>query len=308
MSEGESRRSGEAVSVIVPTAGAKARASQIARAIESIQAQTGVRAIPIVVLNGTRFDPELKRQIASRSDIRYAYQPVGSLPLALKTGRGLVDTEFFAELDDDDELLPTGLDARLAPMRTDPSIDVVVGNGYFQNGTQRALNFNDFDEVRKNPLDALMNRLWLSSCSGLYRTATVGPEYFAEIPPYLEWTYVALRVALTRKLSFVEAPTYVCHVDTAGSLSKSSEFIAGQAAGLRQMLQLDLPPRVRTQLRKKLGASLHHASDCELAKGNYMAAWKMHLRSLCHPGGYQYAAFTRHLLRPRRTGPGPATR
>lgn len=290
------RPNNDVLSVIVPTTASKAREQQLLRAIDSICGQVGLRAIPIVVLNGDRYDPDLRGYLSRRTDIRYVYHEEGSLPVALRIGRSLVDTEFFAELDDDDELLPTGLAARVSLMRRDESADLVVTNGYLQENGRRELNVPDFRAIEQNPIDALMRQNWLPSCAGLFRTCRIGPEFFENVPSYLEWTYLALRISLERNVRFLNEPTFVCNVDTQGSLSKSKDFVVKQGKALHQLLQLNISAPVLKQIYGKYAAALHHASTLELADGNYFSAWKWHILSMCHPSGVRYATYTRYLL------------
>jgi len=295
---GPTRAGSGAISVIIPTAGRTSRALLLARAIDSVRNQTGVSAIPIVVLNGTKHDPDLAESLSCRQDIRYVYHPEASLPAALRIGRDRVDTEFFAELDDDDELLPAGLSARLSVLQDDDSAALVVTKGYLRDGERRWLNIADFGAIEKDPVAALMRESWLPSCAGLFRSDLVGAGIFDDVPRYLEWTYIALRLALTRKVRFLDQPTFVCSIDTAGSLSKSSGYLLGQIAAINRMLEMDVPAPIRRQLRAKLAASMHNASTYQLAHGHHLAAWRSHLLSLLEPGGYRYAAYTRHLLAP----------
>ena len=67
---------------------------------------------------------------------------------------------------------------------------------------------------------------------------------------------------------------------------------------MNRMLELDMPTPIRRQLRAKLAVSMHDASTHQLARGRHLDAWRSHLMSLVEPGGYRYAAYTRHLLAP----------
>ena len=78
------------VSVIVPTVAS--RAACVGRALDSVLAQKDVRVDPIVVANGPDCDPDL------------------------------VDSPYFAELGDDDLLLPGALAARMLGVEM-PNVD-----------------------------------------------------------------------------------------------------------------------------------------------------------------------------------------
>src|SRR5258705_4386505 len=111
------------VSVIVCTMAAERRAALLRRALDSILTGQDGLAQPIVVVNGTRFDPHLRAELAARPDITFLYRPEPSLAGALRAGRARVDTQFFATLDDDDELLPGAVATRLEPLLADASTD-----------------------------------------------------------------------------------------------------------------------------------------------------------------------------------------
>lgn len=287
----------EAVSVIVPTTATTERQGSLLRAIDSIRAQRGVRAIPIVVANGARCDRALLDALAGRSDIRFVYRAEGNLPAALRKGRMLVETRFFAELDDDDELLPDALAVRLQPM-ADPAIDVVVTNGFIRAAGRDVVNLPDIATYQADPLAALMRNLWLAPCAGLFRTSTIGPEFFDGIPAYLEWTYLAMKIALRRNVHFLGRPTFIYNASTSGSLSKSANYVLRQPAAIKAIMALNPPPPIMRQLERKHSAALHNASTWARMEGRYASAWKWHLLSLAGRGGWRYLSYTRRLLRP----------
>ena len=225
-----SRRRPE-VSIILPTMAHRERASSLARAIDTVVSQDGVRGIPLVVVNGNAGAPEALARLRRRADIRLVVRDEADLPRALQAGRALVDTPYFAVLDDDDELLPGALRTRLDALEQAPGTDVVVTNGFLEDAGTRALNIEDFRRIRADPLRTLLERNWLPPCAGLFRTGAVTLEFFDEIPRYREWTYLALRLALTLRICFAEHPTFVYRTDTPDSLSKSRAYcLAGPAA------------------------------------------------------------------------------
>jgi hypothetical protein len=234
-----------------------------------------------------------------RTDIRLAHREDVDLPGAIAIGRTLVDTPYFAELDDDDELLPQALATRLQRMTVDPSLDVVVSNGFLRVQGRDVVALPDIVRLQADPLRALFARMWLVPCSSLYRTDRVTLDLFQGMPRYLEWTYLALRLALSRKISFMDVPTFLYNRDTKDSLSKSRESVLGQPAALRVLMRLVVPPDVRRLLRRRYVDALHSASDAELADGNRLRAWGWHVRTLICSGGWRYLSYTRHLCRPK---------
>jgi hypothetical protein len=285
------------VSVVMPTEARPDRAELLRRAIQSVCSQRGVHAIPIVVVNGPAAEPALLADLSrGGGNLRLVRLAAAGLPAALRAGRDQVRTPYFAELDDDDELLPGALLARVEALEDRPDVDVVVTRGYVDHQGRRELNVADLEACRVDPLRSLLDHNWLAPCAGLFRTATIGPDYFADVPPYLEWTYLGLRLALERRILFLDQPTWVYRADTPGSLSKAPTYVLRQAASLDRLLALTLPADVRGRLQRRRAAALHTAASLELRAGRPRAAWRWHLRSLAAAGGWRYTFYTRRLV------------
>ena len=101
-----------AVSVVIPTLGQREREAWLRRAVASVLDQRGVRAVPLVVLNGAQPSPAVECWLRAEPRLRLVTREEANLPLALLAGRRAVDTPFFATLDDDDQLLPDALALR----------------------------------------------------------------------------------------------------------------------------------------------------------------------------------------------------
>ncbi len=284
------------ISIIMPTEARPERALSLRRALDSARSQRGVQVIPIVVANGRATHPTVLAEIGRLPDVDLVRLEVADLPEALRTGRDRVRSPFFAELDDDDELLPGALATRLDALRSRPDVDAVVTQGFVDRGGPRELNIPDIEALQSDPLRALFDQNWLAPCAGLFRSATIGREFFAAVPPYLEWTYLALRVALERRVLFLNQPTWIYRAETPGSLTKTRDYVLGQPAALRRLLTLPLPMDVRRRLRGRQSAMLHSAAELERRDGNQGAAWRWHLETLAAPGGWRYALYTRRLL------------
>jgi glycosyltransferase involved in cell wall biosynthesis len=284
------------VCVIIPTLASRERASSLVRAIDTVVAQQGARGLPLVVVNGGRAAPEMLEHLRGRPEVRLLVLEEASLPRALQAGRARVDTPHFAVLDDDDELLPDALRIRLDVLAEAPDADAAVTNGYLEDATGRTLSIDDFGRIQAEPLRMLFVQHWLPPCAGLFRTSTVGAELFDDIPAYREWTYLALRLALARRIRFAARPTFVYRTDTPDSLSKSRDYCLAGPPALGRMLTLPLPAEVRAALRVRLGVDQHCASSYELSHGNYRAAWRWHWRSLRQPEGWRFLPHSRHLL------------
>ena len=284
------------VSVILPTVAVASRAACLDRALESVLTQAGVRVDPIVVANGPDCDRDLIDALLRRRDIRVLRRREAGLGAAIAAGREIVEAPYFAELDDDDLFLPGALAARVATMEADPTIDATVTSGYLRSARGDVLNVPGISRCAQDPLRAIIDRMWLTPGAGLFRSATIPATYFSGMPPHLEWTYLAVRLALERRMAFLDAPTFVYNADTPDSLSKSREHVLRQPGALQAVLRMALPPDVRRVLRRKYVAALHGASVKDLEQGRKADAWKWHLRTLFHVYGWRYLAYTRHLF------------
>lgn len=292
------------VSVIMPTEARPERAESLRRALQSVLSQEGVRSSPIVVVNGQSAHPPLVDELARARDVRLIRLAAADLPDALRAGRDQVSAPYFAELDDDDELLPGALAMRVEALQARPDVDAVVTRGFLDQDSRREPNVADLEAAQSDPLRALLDHNWLTPCAGLFRSATIGPQYFANIPPYLEWTYIGLRLSLERRILFSNRLTWVYRADTTCSLSKSRNYLLLQPAALERLLALPLPPDARTRLEGRLCKALHAAAELELDAGNQRAAWRWHLRSLAARGGWRYALYTGRLAAALLRSPG----
>jgi glycosyltransferase involved in cell wall biosynthesis len=275
------------------------RRTSLLAAINGLLDQRGAAMQVTLVVNGDGYCPELLSELKSRSDLCVYHQPEASLVAALRTGRLLVDAEFFCFLDDDDRYLPGAVEARLVPLRSDRSVDVVISDGYKTEGGRRVLMLGDGSSaatIERDPVGCMMHQLWLNSASALYRTSTVSADLFRDIPPYREWTYLALRLALESTLRFIDTPTFALS-DTPGSLSKTEDYKRASSFALSRMLEMPMPRNARRLLRLKRAGAFHQESNFYRLRGDLRRAWAFHLRSLAHPGSFaKYSLYTRKLL------------
>lgn len=250
----------------------------------------------IVLVNGQRFDPDLLSALRADQRLRVIYETAGSLPRALMLGREAVRGEYFGFLDDDDEYLPGSLSLRRRYLDANVDVDVVVCNGWRLTDGADVPFVSSFAQAVENPLMAMTRTNWLASCGGLYRTRAVDVGYFDERFKYLEWTLLGFKLAASRRLGFIDTPTFRIH-DTPNSLSKSMGYQSGFAVVMAEILRLNLPAEVRRRVLTKLGDAHHSLSDLHRLRGEWGAAWRHHLISLRLPGGLGYLSYTRRLLR-----------
>lgn len=280
----------------MPTLALRERRESIGRALRSVLDQSAVKVRLLVVVNGPRRDPEVLRDLAVDRRVEVVTLEAPSLPGAMLAGRSLVDTEWFATLDDDDYLLPSALALRVNALTADPEIDTVVTNGFRHTAAGDTLHLPDASAVQRDPLGTLLRSNWLLPGSWLSRTKAVGPELFAGMPPYLECTYLAVRFAMTGRMLLLATPTVVWSADTPGSASKSEEYMVGEVEGLRTILELPLSGGIRRGFQRKVSDACHALSHHYLGSGQPGRAWEWHVQSLVQRGGLRYLAFSRHLL------------
>jgi glycosyltransferase involved in cell wall biosynthesis len=286
----------QAVTVIFPTLARQDRAPFLQRALASVLSQEGVRAVPLVVINGDERDPDVVRQLHVDPRIRVASVPERGIPEALRAGRDLVDTPWFSRLDDDDLMLPGALALRVSALESQPGLEAVVTNGYRRDATGDTLHVTNPTEVQRDPLTALLTSNWLLPGSWLCRTTSIGSDVFRSAPHSLECTYLAVQLASRRRMVFLGQPTVVWHTDVPASESKSREWHLGEADALATILELDLPKDFREGIRRKIAPACHSAASRFLAEGSPADAWSWHLRSLREPGGWRYLLYTRYVL------------
>jgi glycosyltransferase involved in cell wall biosynthesis len=284
----------EAVTVIVPTLARTARTTRLLRALSSIRDQEGVRPLALVIVNGPERDVSLVQSITRMKDVRVASIPGAHLGNALQEGRRQVDSPWFAELDDDDILLPGALARGVARLKGS-NATAVVSNGWAEVRGWRRPVIEDVALVASDPLAALQRALWLSPGGAVFRTEAIGPDAFDGLPRFLEWTCLALRLAVAYRLEFTSDPGFVHFEDSDDSLWASAECVLGLPDSIRHLLVRDVPLPLRALFLRRFAAACNSAARLEHARGRLREAWRWHLRCVA-AGGWRYLGFTRRLL------------
>lgn len=281
------------ITVIIPTLGT--RPCELDRAIESVLNQEGVQAMPLVVLNGDKYPAELLAALRQRPGVRVHQTQAAGVSQARFQGRKLVETPFFAFLDDDDELLPGALKIRLAG-HSASDVALVATSGYLQHRDERRIIPPNFARASADPAQALLDENWLSSAGGLYRTDRVLPSDLEGLPDHLEMTYLAFSMALRQKILLIDEPTFIVHNGALGQVSRTWAYQVETPKVLARMEKLTARADLRKQLQRKRAAALHVCSATALENGSLTIAWQYHLASLGVRGGLRYLAYTRRLL------------
>ena len=288
------------VDVLIVSLCAASRAAAIRRAIDTALSQEGVRARVTIVVNGQRYDRELFETLKRTRGVRVLYQTEPSIFLARRCAREEVRAPFFGFLDDDDQLLPGALATRVHALVHDPDAAAAITDGFLTAGGSQSLILGAIAAIREDPLHSLLEGNWLATASALFRTAAVPPEYFDVTIRSNDMTFLAFRLALGKRMIFVDVPTYR-KTYSPDSISLTQSWALPSLDTLDRMLEFPMPASVRRGLRRKCAAAAHQISDIHRERGEAASAWRYHLRSLMEPGGLlRYALHTRHLFAIRR--------
>ncbi len=280
----------------MPTRGLRVRAPLIRRALDSVLSQEGVRAVPIVVVNGPDRDPEIVAEIARDPRVTVLDVEEPGIPNALRTGRERVQTKWFSALDDDDFYLSGALRKRVEVLARRSDCDTVVTNALARDGDEDILAVQDMKRVEAAPLDALEEGNWLLPGAWMCRSERVGSWLFEGMPKALECTFLAFQFCLACKPVFLDVPTIVWHMDTPGSESKSRTYGIATLAALDRILELPLPPEARRWVRERTTRAMHGHAHRLMHEHELAQAWSWHLQSLRRPGGWRYTPFGLRLL------------
>jgi glycosyltransferase involved in cell wall biosynthesis len=285
------------ITIMIPTTAKRRRRDFLQRSIDSALTQSGVCVSVLVIANGNQCDENLLSELGRTPGVTVIREPVASLPRALEIGRNNIDTPMFGEIDDDDQFLPSALRALLDGFGQNTDADVVVGKAVLRhNHAADTMSIADIEQVRDDPLEALLRSNWLVPGSGLFRSDRVPPTVFVGIPKFLEWTFLAAVLCLNHKIAFVPDAVVVHHVGLPFSMDTSAEMPFERIEGIKKILSLPLPEETRCGFRRKLASAYHHCSDLCLNKREFAAALGLHINSLIHPGGWRYLPYTRQLL------------
>jgi hypothetical protein len=255
--------------------------------------------MPLLVINGREKDLELAEDIGEDRRIRVATLDHADLPAALRFGRRMVDTAWFAELDDDDVLMPGALRTRVEALENDRQYDAVVTNGIRRGIDGDALHFvENVSTIEADAVRAMFRHNWLLPGSWLCRSDSVGVELFKDIPRFRECTYLGLQFATRLRLKFLDCPTVIYHTDTPESESKTESYRLGVADATRRLLALNLPPDVRDSVRRLFGAACLDNADYFLLENDISTAWCWYREALRGPGAWRRAVFARRFVMP----------
>lgn len=284
------------VTVIIPTAAAYCRLASLKNAIDSIFLAVSDDVAIIVAVNGNRQSPTVITMLESLNRVRVEYFEFSSAPLACLEGVRLVSTPYYCFLDDDDEFLPNAIDDRLKKIASNDDFDLVVTNGYRNVSGIDAICLTEIESITVDPMKALFDQNWLASCGVLFRKDRIGPEYFENPQPYVEWTWLAFNLINSGKnIAVLNDPTYRIN-ETLTSVSKSPDYFISIYGLYIRMLQCSPDRQTARLIKRRLADWFHADAEQKWQRGSMLAAWRSHFKSLTFRGGWRYLTFTRKLL------------
>lgn len=280
------------VSVIIPTTAEEKRFPLLQRAVTSAsQPDTKI----IIVANGPRTDPAVVASFRNQPNIIVTYREEGNVSAARMAGLKISDTDFFCFLDDDDELLSGALDVRI---HTIGDFDILVTNGYRNDGTDRPLVTLATDEINRDPVGSFLQQNWFASPASLFRASAVPTSLFDIKLKYFEWTWLFFNLHLSGvKIKFSGEYTYRINEGHGPRASRSETYTEAYAPFLHSLTLLPIDAKYKITIRKNYQTALNAASIAALSKGLRYNAWCAHFRCL-FAGGWQYLPYTRRLLLP----------
>lgn len=294
------------IDVIIRTLADKQRAHGLMHAIDSVLALSTVRANPIVVANGNRYDAELLGDLKTRDDVRFVHSDVPSAGHAMILGRQLVEAPYFMYLDDDDTLLPDAMDRileRELPPGDEASSDwdVLVTNRLLDKNGSFVCENTGLATAAVGPVLALLQENWLSAGASLFATRVIDERVIDVGRDHHEWTHLAFRLASSDyRIKFMDEPTAI-YRNSEDSLSKLEahriqelDMLRALGAEAREQGQRELGRCVEAKYRN----ALHRMAERCRRSRHLASAWHYHLKSLKPPYTLKYLAYTRKLMKP----------
>lgn len=276
-----------------------ARGDGLKRACDSVRSMAAGHDYGIIVVaNGPGVSPGVLEWLAAQADVHTIRLRSGSHPLARRVGAELADTEYLTFLDDDDELMPDTLGAKITFFREHPDVDVLATEGIIVNATAPGKGPKRSDARPSDTVRALMQRGW-NACSLTVRAREIDLSVFDAELRHMEWTYVALALARRHKVGFMDEPTYRYHADTPNSLSKGMEHALAAPKVWRRLAELYRATPYRRVMLRRYGKECHYASLEAALRGKMRDAWHFYRESLRYSGARAIVPFSARFLSAR---------
>jgi len=284
------------LTVVIASRCDDARAELLRRACDSVRSMAnGLSYSIVVVANGAGVSTRVVEMLNGRSDTHVVRLRSGSYPLARRVGAEMADGEFLAFLDDDDELIPDTLSAKIACFREHPHIDVLVTDGLSVTGTTETRIFQPPEGRSSDLVEAMMHVGWGAGALTL-RAASVELWTFDAEFRHLEWTLTALQLASRYRVGYLDRPTYRYYEDTPNSLWKSADHILAAPEVWRRLRSSYAGTKYESTVCQRYGRVCHQAAIECTRRGLIRDAWRFHLSSVASPGGAGKLPFSAKLL------------
>src|SRR5215831_17658674 len=288
--------SGGLFTVVIASTCDDARAQLLKRACESVRAMAaGLDYSITVVANGARVNSQVLDWLLTRADTRVVQLRSGSHPLARRVGAEMVASEFFAFLDDDDELIPDTLPKKIEYFRQHPEVGALVTDGLCVNGSAVRKIFPPPEVRREDFIETMMCAGWGAGALTLRRNSIDLSVFDTELR-YLEWTLTTLTLARHHRFGFLDEPMYRYYEDTPNSLSKSVAYSLAAPEVWRRLSQSYADTRYAATVRRRYGTECHNASWEYARLGRMRDAWRLHAASLRSPRGLAFLPFSARLV------------
>lgn len=279
------------VSLIIRTKAMQERTALLARAIDSVLSQTGVEVTCIIIVNGNEAHRPLVRSLQKDGRLICVVESGADKAAATLIGRQQVRTEFFGFLDDDDELLPGSLIQRASHLREHPTLACVATNGEYVKESDIGPVFHNMQQVVGKYVRALLHgRNWLAAGGATFRTAMVGEEYFAALPPHREWTLIAFRIATRLPVEFLDISTYRIY-STPASQSKTPTYMEAGALVTQLMLEWDGRAAHVPAIRRRAIGAYRQACSYHRINGDFTRAWHFYRKAVSSPFGLSFVPY-----------------
>ena len=251
------------VSIIIPTTCSKNREQCLSRAINSVLAQANVFVEIIVVVNGDGFDHDLYESLKTDGRLTVFYLAEGHVSKARYYGVVQSSNDYFAFLDDDDELLPNTLRQRFDALEANKDVSVAIFNGYTFNGQVDQLVVDDtfLQKVTKSIELSFFEKNMFGNPSGIFNKKNMDINVFDIELKYFELTYIFLKLIENRyRLIFINEVAYRYYQNTNMSASKSEGYMLALPDMLKEAISMDISDEIKNILKKKYITALNGLS------------------------------------------------
>lgn len=274
---------GPLVSAVIPTF---RRAKFLARAIESVLAQTYRPVEVIVVEDGSHESGHVATAYGDR--VRYVWQENQGSSVARNTGVAAARGSWIALLDDDDYWLPERLELQMALAREFPSLGFIHANYFWLRNDVRVTR--PASGIMAMPSGWVAQELVLSRFSVATSTTLFRADVFRRIggfdPAYrvVQDYDLWVRLSLVCQFGYVAAPLACYQADG----EEDSAVVRRKALALVDILEAFVAANrglCRTWPRRRLRRCLHNAhlraaqahlwaDDLEIARSQFLKAWR----------------------------------